>query len=310
MIFAHKSVLLDECIDGLAVKQDGIYVDCTSGGGGHSSHILQLLSDNGRLICLDKDETALATCKQRLTRPNVTFVHCDFKQLPQVLDELGIDKVDGILADLGVSSYQIDNPDRGFSYMAADAPIDMRMDETQTLTAATVVNTYDEHQLYTIIRDYGEEKFAKQIARNIVAARQNKQLETCGELVAVIEQSIPFAARKNGGHPAKRTFQALRIEVNQELVGLEQFVLQAADRLNKGGRMAIITFHSLEDRIVKHAFADLATDCICPPSLPICVCGHRAKATLVNKKPILPSQEEQEENSRSRSAKLRVIERL
>lgn len=309
MIFAHKSVFLDECIDGLQVKPDGIYVDCTCGGGGHSGEILKLLSDCGRLICVDKDETALDTCRQRLTRPNVTFVHSDFKQLPDVLDELGIGGVDGILADLGVSSYQIDNPERGFSYMAADAPIDMRMDETQSLTAATVVNTYDEQTLYRVIRDYGEEKFARQIARNIVAARAVKPLETCGELVSVIERSIPRAACKTGGHPAKRTFQALRIEVNRELTGLDEFLHEAVDKLNPHGRIAVITFHSLEDRIVKHAFADLATDCICPPGLPVCVCGHRAKGKFVNKKPILPTDEEMQENSRSKSAKLRIFER-
>ena len=309
MIFSHKSVLLWECIEGLNIKPDGVYVDCTCGGGGHSGEILKRLSDNGKLICVDKDETALDTCRQRLTRSNVTFVHSDFKQLAEVLDELGIDGVDGILADLGVSSYQIDNPERGFSYMAADAPIDMRMDESQTLTAATVVNTYDEQTLYRIIRDYGEENFARQIARNIVAARSEKPLETCGELVAVIERSIPRAACKKGGHPAKRTFQALRIEVNRELVGLEEFLHEAVDKLNHGGRIAVITFHSLEDRAVKHAFADLATDCICPPNLPVCVCGHRAKGKLINKKPILPSEEEMQQNSRSKSAKLRIFER-
>lgn len=309
MIFAHTSVLLHESVDGLAVKPDGIYVDCTCGGGGHSSEILKLLGDNGRLICIDKDEEALAVCKQRLVSPKVSFFHNDFKQIGEVLNQAGVAKVDGILADLGVSSYQIDNPERGFSYMHGEAPLDMRMDETQSLSAYTVVNTYDERELFTLIRDYGEEKFAHAIAKNICLTRQEKPIATCGELVAVIEKSIPYAARKTGGHPAKRTFQALRIEVNQELTGLKEFIYSAVDRLNPSGRIAVITFHSLEDRIVKHAFADLATDCICPPGLPVCVCGHRAKGVAVTKKPTLPSEEEQENNSRSKSAKLRIFQK-
>lgn len=308
MIFAHKSVLLGECIDGLNIKPNGIYVDCTAGGGGHSAEILKKL-DGGLLIDVDKDLEALAVCKNRFQGQNVKFVHSDFKSLPNFLRELGISKVDGILADLGVSSYQIDNADRGFSYMASEAPLDMRMDATQTLTAETIVNTYDEHKLYTIIRDYGEDNFAKNIAKNIVIERQKAPIKSCGQLVAIIEKSIPLAVRKKGGHPAKRTFQALRIEVNKELDGLEEFLHNAVDLLNPDGRIAIITFHSLEDRIVKHAFNDLATDCICPPSLPICVCDHRAKGFCVNKKPILPSEEELKENSRSQSAKLRVFQK-
>lgn len=308
MIFAHKSVLLNECIDGLNIKPNGIYVDCTAGGGGHSSEILKKL-DGGLLIDVDKDLEALAVCQKRFEGKNVKFVHSDFKNLPNILRELNITKVDGILADLGVSSYQIDNADRGFSYMASDAPLDMRMDATQTLTAETIVNTYDEHKLYTIIRDYGEDNFAKNIAKHIVIERQKGAITTCGQLVAIIEKSIPVAVRKKGGHPAKRTFQALRIEVNKELDGLEEFLHNAVDLLNEDGRIAIITFHSLEDRIVKHAFADLATDCICPPSLPICVCNHRAKGFCVTKKPILPSEEELKENSRSQSAKLRVFQK-
>ena len=248
-------------------------------------------------------------CKSRLGERNVKYVHSDFKNIVNILNELGIDKVDGILADLGVSSYQIDNPERGFSYMAPNAPLDMTMDKSQTLTAKQVVNTYDEYKLYTIIRDYGEEKFAKQIARNIVLERKLHEITTCGQLVEIIDKSIPYAVRKKGGHPAKRTFQALRIEVNGELDGLDEFLRQAVDKLNVGGRIAVITFHSLEDRIVKHCFNDLATDCICPPNIPICVCNHRAQGSLYNKKPILPTVQELNENSSSQSAKLRVFEK-
>lgn len=308
MIFVHKSVLLEECIEALNIKPDGIYVDCTAGGGGHSSRILASLGENGLLVDIDKDEEALAVCKQRLGEKNVRFVHSDFKRLRQILDELGIDKVDGILADLGVSSYQIDNPERGFSYMAPQAPLDMKMDASQMFSAADVVNGYDERELFTVLRDLGEEPFAKVIAHNIVLARQAKPLTTCGDLVEIIEKSVPYSARK-GGHPAKRTFQALRIEVNKELDGLDKFVYDAVDSLKPSGRVAIITFHSLEDRIVKHCFADLATGCICPPQLPVCVCNHKAKGFSVSKKPILPSQDETNENPRSKSAKLRVFER-
>lgn len=307
MIFSHKSVLLNECIDALNIKPDGIYVDCTAGGGGHSSKILERL-DGGLLVDIDKDEEALNVCRERLVG-NVKFVQSDFKKLPEILDELQIDRVDGILADLGVSSYQIDNPERGFSYMAKDAPLDMRMDVSQSLTAQTVVNTYDERTLYAIIKDYGEDNFAKNIAKNIVLARGNGVIETCGQLAEIIDKSIPYSAKKSGGHPAKRTFQALRIEVNKELDGLDAFLRDAVERLNVNGRLAVITFHSLEDRIVKHGFADLATDCVCPPNLPVCVCNHRAKGVLVNKKPILPCKEELESNSRSQSAKLRVFEK-
>ena len=309
MIFAHKSVLLWECIDALNIKPNGIYVDCTAGGGGHSSEILNKLA-SGKLVDIDKDIEALTVCKNRFQgKPNVLFAHSDFKQFDDVLDEFGIDKVDGILADLGVSSYQIDNPERGFSYMASDAPLDMKMDASQSLSAKDVVNTYTEAQLFAIIRDYGEDKFAKKIAYNIVQARQKQPIETCGQLVEIIDKSIPFAAKRNGGHPAKRTFQALRIEVNKELDGLDNALRRMVDRLNPGGRLAVITFHSLEDRIVKHCFADLATDCICPPSLPICVCDHRAQGSVVTRKPILPSDEELAQNSRSQSAKLRVFEK-
>lgn len=306
MIFAHKSVLLEECIEALDIKPSGIYVDCTAGGGGHSSEILKRLN-NGLLIDIDKDEEALQACRERLGENKVKFVHSDFKNLSVILDDLQIDKVDGILADLGVSSYQIDNPERGFSYMANEAPLDMKMDASQKLSAYEIVNTYDEYKLYSIIRDYGEEKFAKQIARNIVLERKVKQIETCGQLVEIIDKSIPYSVKKKGGHPAKRTFQALRIEVNGELDGLDEFLRQAVDRLNSGGRIAVITFHSLEDRIVKHCFNDLAADCVCPPNLPVCVCNHRARGNLYNKKPILPTEQELSYNSRSQSAKLRVF---
>ena len=306
MIFSHKSVLLNECIDELNIKPDGIYVDCTAGGGGHSAKILDKLS-SGLLIAIDKDEEALAVCRQRLTKGNVKFVHSDFKEICQVLDQLGINKVDGILADLGVSSYQIDNPERGFSYMASDAPLDMRMDAEQSLTASEIVNTYSEQELVNLIRDYGEEKFAKTIAHNITLERQKHPIDTCGKLVEIIDKSVPHCTRKKGSHPAKRTFQALRIEVNRELEGLEEFVSNAVSRLNSDGRLAVITFHSLEDRAVKHSFNDLATDCICPPNLPVCVCNHRAQGRLANKKPILPSEKEQSDNPRSQSAKLRVF---
>lgn len=309
MKFQHKSVLLAECIENLQIKPNGIYVDCTAGGGGHSSEILKRLQ-NGTLICVDKDEEALAVCKNRFESfANVKFVHSDFKNVDEVLHQVGIEKVDGFLADLGVSSYQIDNPERGFSYMAADAPLDMRMDATQSLTAKQVVNEYNERELFTVIRDYGEENFAKNIAKNIVIARKNAVIETCGQLVEIIDKSIPAACKKNG-HPAKRTFQALRIEVNKELDGLDSALRVMCDRLNSRGRLAVITFHSLEDRTVKHCFSDLATDCICPPGLPVCVCGHRAQGKLVNKKPILPSDAEMVQNARSKSAKLRVFEKL
>lgn len=305
MIFSHKPVLLDECIQALDIKPNGIYVDCTCGGGGHSSEILKRL-EGGRLICIDKDEEALNACRQRLCSPNVTLVHSDFKRAAEVLDELNVSSVDGFLADLGVSSYQIDNAERGFSYMAKQAPLDMRMDGSQKLSAGDVVNGYSEQQLYDVIRTYGEEKFASSIAKNIVAYRSESPIETCGTLVEIIEKSIPKGAQK-GGHPAKRTFQALRIEVNGELTGLRQALETMAKRLSSGGRLAVITFHSLEDRIVKQTFVQLATDCICPPGLPVCVCGHKAEGEVVTKKPIIPSERELQNNSRSQSAKLRVF---
>ena len=309
MIFAHKSVLLDESIQGLNINPNGIYVDCTCGGGGHSEEILKRLVD-GKLICVDKDEEALEACKKRLAAfDNVQFVHSDFKNVNAVLERCNLQQVDGFLADLGVSSYQIDNPARGFSYMAKDAPLDMRMDASIRFSAKDVVNTYTEQQLFALIRDYGEENFAKNIAKNIVAARQESQIETCGQLVEIIDKSIPFAYKAKGGHPAKRTFQALRIEVNKELDGLDKALTDMCAALRPNGRIAVITFHSLEDRIVKRAFNDLSTGCICPPNLPICVCGHKAQGVVVTKKPIAPSDEELKNNSRSQSAKLRVFEK-
>ena len=298
-------MLLEESVDALNVQPNGIYVDCTAGGGGHSAKILGKLQ-GGRLIAIDKDEDALTVCKKRL-KGNVSFIHSDFKRLGEVLRELGIEKVDGIIADLGVSSYQIDNPERGFSYMTSDAPLDMRMDATQSLSARDVVNSYSEAELCKLIREFGEEKFAKSIARNIVAERQKRLLTTCGQLVDIIEQSVPHCSRKKSGHPAKRTFQALRIEVNKELDGIDSFLEEAVDKLNPNGRLAVITFHSLEDRIVKQCFYDFATDCVCPPSFPKCVCNHRAKGVTLYKKPIVPNALEQKENPRSQSAKLRVF---
>lgn len=308
MIYEHKSVLLEEAIDALNVIPNGIYVDCTAGGGGHSAEIMDKL-EGGLLIAIDKDEDALTACRQRLNKGNVKLIHSDFKRLNEILDELGIDKVDGILADLGVSSYQIDNPERGFSYMSSDAPLDMRMDASQTLSAKDVVNNYTEAELCRLIHDYGEEKFARSIARNIVAERQKRPVATCGELVEIIEESVPHCSRKKGSHPAKRTFQALRIEVNNELDGIDEFLKNAVERLNHNGRLAVITFHSLEDRIVKQSFVDFATNCVCPPYFPKCVCNHRAKGATLTKKPIEPSALEQQENPRSQSAKLRVFVR-
>lgn len=309
MIFAHKSVMLNECIQNLCIKPDGIYVDCTCGGGGHSEEILKKLV-GGKLICVDKDTEALQTCKNRLSRfSNVEFVHGDFKNVNNVLEQCGVARVDGFLADLGVSSYQIDNPERGFSYMAKDAPLDMRMDASVAFSAKDVVNTYTEQQLFAVIRDYGEENFAKNIAKNIVATRSEHAIETCGQLVEIIDQSIPFACKNKGGHPAKRTFQALRIEVNKELDGLDNALTEMCNALTSGGRIAVITFHSLEDRIVKHSFNELSTGCICPPNLPICVCGHVAQGRVITKKPILSGEEELKNNSRSQSAKLRVFEK-
>lgn len=310
MEFKHVSVLLDECINALNIKEDGIYVDCTLGGAGHSSEIVKRLSSDGRLIGFDQDKDALKAAGERLKDyKNVTYVHSNFYAIYDVLTDLGIDGVDGILMDLGVSSYQLDNGERGFSYMQ-DAPLDMRMNRENEFSAYEIVNTYSEEELYRIIKEYGEEKFAKRIASFIVKNREEKNIETTLELVEIIKAAIPAKARREGPHPAKRTFQAIRIEVNKELEIISKTILDGVKKLNKGGRMAIITFHSLEDRIVKNKFRDLAVSCRCPKEFPICVCGEKAKVKVISRKAIEPSKEEVEINPRSRSAKLRVIEKI
>ena len=310
MEFNHVSVLLNECLEGLNIKENGIYVDGTLGGAGHSSEILKRLSNEGRLIGIDQDTDALKAAKERLKDySNVTFVHSNFSNIENVLNNLNIDGVDGILMDLGVSSYQLDEGERGFSYMK-DAPLDMRMNRENDFSAYNVVNEYSEEDLYRIIRDYGEEKFSKRIASFIVENRQEKNIETTLELVEIIKNAIPAKARREGPHPAKRTFQAIRIEVNSELSILNKTIEDGVEKLNKGGRMAIITFHSLEDRIVKNKFRDLAVSCRCPKEFPVCVCGEKAKVKIISRKAIEPTKEEVEVNPRSRSAKLRVIEKL
>ena len=310
MEFNHISVLLNECLEGLNIKENGIYVDGTLGGAGHSSEILKKLSNEGRLIGIDQDTDALKAAKERLENySNVTFVHSNFSSIENVLNNLNIDGVDGILMDLGVSSYQLDEGERGFSYMK-DAPLDMRMNRDNDFSAYNVINEYSEEDLYRIIRDYGEEKFARRIASFIVENRQEKNIETTLELVEIIKNAIPAKARREGPHPAKRTFQAIRIEVNSELSILNKTIEDGVGKLNKGGRMAIITFHSLEDRIVKNKFRDLAVSCRCPKEFPVCVCGEKAKVKVISRKAIEPTKEEVDINPRSRSAKLRVIEKL
>ncbi|MEA5012361.1 MAG: 16S rRNA (cytosine(1402)-N(4))-methyltransferase RsmH [Angelakisella sp.] len=308
MEFSHTSVLLWECIDGLNIRPDGIYLDGTAGGAGHSLQIAKKLTA-GRLIALDKDPTAVEVASNRLKPyPGAQVVESDYADIPAVLDDLGIESVDGILLDLGVSSYQLDTPERGFSYMS-DAPLDMRMTQKGT-SAYDIVNTYDVSSLARIIREFGEEKFALQIAKKINYARQDGPIETTGKLVEIIKQAMPPNARYEGGHPAKRTFQAIRIAVNSELDNLSRCLDGAFERIAPGGRFVIITFHSLEDRMVKQKFAALCKGCTCPPDFPICVCGNKPKAKLVNKKPIEASAEELAHNSRSKSAKLRIIEKL
>lgn len=311
IIFSHYSVLLDECIEGLNVKPDGIYVDLTTGGGGHSLEIAKRLTDGGRHICLDRDDDALEAASKRLAdyADRVTFVKENFRNLGNALDGLGIDRVDGVIADLGVSSYQLDTAERGFSYNN-DGYLDMRMNRTDALTAYEVVNTYSAERLKQIIYDYGEERFAPRIASSIEEARREKPIETTAELSDIIKSAIPQKAKAVGHHPAKRTFQAIRIEVNGELDAIEPALMTAADRLKVGGRLAVISFHSLEDRIVKKTFAGLVKGCTCPPGLPVCVCGKVPTLKLVARKPILPSDRELEENPRSRSAKLRVAEKI
>ncbi|GKX66114.1 16S rRNA (cytosine(1402)-N(4))-methyltransferase RsmH [Inconstantimicrobium mannanitabidum] len=310
MEFKHVSVLLNECIEGLNIKENGIYVDCTLGGAGHSSHIIEKLSSEGLLIGIDQDTEALKAANEKLSKyENKKLVHNNFYNIKSILEDLEVEKVDGILMDLGVSSYQLDNPERGFSYMN-DAELDMRMDRENSLSAYDVVNSYSEEELARIIREYGEEKFAKRIANFIVNARKEKAVETTFELVEIIKKAIPAKARREGPHPAKRTFQAIRIEVNRELSIIEQTILDGVEKLNKGGRMAIITFHSLEDRIVKNTFRTLQNPCTCPREFPICICNKKPVVKLINNKPIEASAEELEYNPRSRSAKLRILEKI
>ena len=308
MEFKHKPVLLDETINGLNIKPNGIYVDGTLGGAGHSNHILKRLSSKGLLIGIDRDEEALSAAKERLKDfQNVKYVHGNHDEIEEILKELDIDKVDGILLDLGVSSYQLDQRERGFSYLGNNE-LDMRMDKSQELTAKEVINNYPEEKLANIIYEYGEERFSRQIAKNVCEYRKSKKIETTEELVQIIERSIPSFAKKDG-HPAKRTFQAIRIEVNDEIRPLYETVRKNIKHLKPGGRLCIITFHSLEDRAVKNAYIDAQGKCTCPKDLPYCVCGVKSEGKIINKKPIIATKEEQEENSRSKSAKLRIFEK-
>lgn len=311
MEFKHKSVLLYETVDELNIKPDGIYVDGTLGGGGHSYEIAKRLSGGGRLIGIDQDEDAIKAAGKRLEpyMDRVTIVRNNYCNMDKVLDELGIDKVDGIMLDLGVSSYQLDAADRGFTYNV-DTALDMRMDQRQEITAKDIVNEYSEFDLYRIIRDYGEDRFAKNIAKHIVAARQEKPIETTFELNDIIKAAIPMKVRATGGHPSKRTYQAIRIELNKELEVLENSIDMMIDRLKPEGRLCIITFHSLEDRIVKTRFRNNENPCTCPPSFPACVCGKVQKGRVITRKPVVPTDEEINENSRSKSSKLRVFERV
>lgn len=310
MEFRHVSVLLNECIEGLNIKKDGIYVDGTLGGGGHSLEIVKRL-DTGRLIGIDQDTDALNAAKERLKEyeDKITYVYNNFVNVRGVLNSLGIEKADGFLIDIGVSSFQLDEAKRGFSYMH-DAPLDMRMDSENPLSAYDVVNSYSEEELSRVIYSYGEERWAKRIAQFIVSERKIKPVETTFELVEIIKKAIPKGARKDGPHPAKRTFQAIRIEVNKELEILEKTIDDMTDLLNPAGRLCVITFHSLEDRIVKNAFKKQENPCTCPPEFPVCVCGKEPKAKIITRKPVLPSDEELSFNHRSRSAKLRILERI
>lgn len=311
MEFVHKSVLLHETIEALQIRPDGIYVDGTLGGAGHSFEIAKRLGPQGRLIGIDQDEAAIEAAGERLREfsDRVTIVRDNYVNFPAVMDRLGIDRVDGILLDIGVSSYQIDTVERGFTYKE-DAPLDMRMDTRSSLTARDIVNEYSETELFHIIRDYGEDSFAKNIAKHIVRARQEAPIETTGELVEIIKAAVPARVRSTGGHPAKKTFQALRIECNHELSVLEDSIDGMIDRLSPGGRLAIITFHSLEDRIVKNKFRENENPCICPPDFPVCMCGRRSKGRAVTRKPIVPTEEECEQNKRAKSSKLRVFEHI
>ena len=312
MEFNHYSVLLNETIENLNIKPDGIYVDGTLGGGGHAYQVASRLSEKGRLIGIDQDADAIAAAGERLKEfgDKITIIRSNYANMKDELHRIGVEKVDGIVLDLGVSSFQLDTPERGFTYRDENAPLDMRMDDRQSLTAKDIVNGYSEMDLYRIIRDYGEDKFAKNIAKHIVQERAKKPIETTGELTEIIRASIPMKVQVTGGHPAKRTFQAIRIELNKELEVLQNNLDDMIDLLNPGGRICIITFHSLEDRIVKTNFKRNENPCTCPSDFPVCVCGKKSKGKVVTRKPILPSEEELEVNSRSKSAKLRVFERV
>ena len=312
MEFNHYSVLLNETIENLNIKPDGIYVDGTLGGGGHAYQVASRLSEKGRLIGIDQDADAIAAAGERLKEfgDKITIIRSNYANMKEELHRIGVEKVDGIVLDLGVSSFQLDTPERGFTYRDENAPLDMRMDDRQSLTAKDIVNGYSDMDLYRIIRDYGEDKFAKNIAKHIVQERAKKPIETTGELTEIIRASIPMKVQVTGGHPAKRTFQAIRIELNKELEVLQNNLDDMIDLLNPGGRICIITFHSLEDRIVKTNFKRNENPCTCPSDFPVCVCGKKSKGKVVTRKPILPSEEELEVNSRSKSAKLRVFERV
>ncbi len=311
MDFKHEPVLFDQCMKGLKIKSDGVYVDGTLGGGGHSTGICSVLNEDGTLIGIDRDKDALEAASKRLEKFNChkLFIQSNYSDIKDVLYQVGIDKIDGALLDLGVSSFQLDNPERGFSYMN-QATLDMRMSQEDSFTAFDVVNEYDKNHLTNIISKYGEERWASRIADFIVKARKDKPIETTFELVDVIKAAIPASARRTGPHPAKRTFQAIRIEVNDELSQLEKAVEEFCDVLNVNGRLCIITFHSLEDRIVKDIFNKRANPCTCPKEFPVCVCGKRADVKKITGKPIQPVEQEKEDNPRSRSAKLRIIEKI
>ena len=310
MEFKHLPVMLNECLDGLSIKENGTYVDGTLGGAGHSQEILKRIP-KGKLIAIDKDEEAINASRERLNKisDNFVIVHDDFKNMPNILDNLNTPNVDGILLDLGVSSYQLDNYERGFSYIG-DGKLDMRMDKNQKLSAYDVVNNYSQEDLARIIYEYGDERFSRKIAKSIAIARQNKPIETTQELVQIIERCYPSKIKNKGGAVSKKTFQAIRIEVNGELNKLKEAIESMITRLNKGGRICIITFHSLEDKIVKSVFKEKSTNCICPPELPICVCKHRAEIKIINHKVITATEEEIQNNKRSHSAKLRVAEKI
>ena len=310
MEFKHRSVLLEETIEGLRIRPDGVYVDGTLGGAGHASEVCRRLSAKGRFIGIDQDQDAIIAASERLKAygDQVTIIRSNYCYMVKELENLGVKWVDGILLDLGVSSYQLDNEERGFTYRV-DAPLDMRMDTRQSRTAADIVNSYEEKELFRIIRDYGEDRFAKNIAKHIAAEREKEPIRTTGQLTQIIRQSIPAKIQATGGHPAKRTFQAIRIELNRELEVLRDSLDEMIDLLDDGGRLAIITFHSLEDRIVKTSFKKNENPCTCPPDFPVCVCGKRPKGKIITRKPVLPSEREMEENPRSKSAKLRIFEK-